>query len=211
MFFVRRKKSRPSHTYKNDILSTYGVRTHLFEYSNIHQPEKVEPSGCFSSIRPAKRDHLTSMPRLEKLYLNIRKDMLPYYTTDSNRTFSYMFRDKSCATIHLRFERYLLSARSPSRTRTYDTSVNSRMLYQLSYKGICSISVAFTNGNAEVLFAILSSLQRPPFENNHVGIASTIFTRPISACKNWIIMCRQMYHMGFEPMTTRLKVECSTN
>ena len=28
---------------------------------------------------------------------------------------------------------------SPGRTRTYDPAVNSRLLYQLSYRGVCSL------------------------------------------------------------------------
>ena len=70
--------------------------------------------------------------------------------------------------------------RSPSRTRTYDTSVNSRMLYRLSYWGI------FLEGlylqNRTLIYLFLTS-----FWNNF--LFSWLSFRPISKCQLNTLLC----------------------
>ena len=64
---------------------------------------------------------------------------------------------------------------SPSRTRTYDTSVNSRMLYRLSYRGILK-KIYFFKTESEL---IKSSKM---FRKRNIG-NNRISLRPISKCQ----------------------------
>ena len=87
------------------------------------------------------------------------------------------------------FLRHKSLSNSPSRTRTYDTSVNSRMLYRLSYWGLFKVLYTFkTSYISKRKFVSLCSLRRTTKKqfillklyNLHVSFLVWLSLRPIS-------------------------------
>ena len=135
------------------------------------------------------------------------------HTADSNRTFSYVFSDKRCATIHLRIERILSFAEWSIIVSSYwhyglqpyalpseliDHSGRFRFRAGLCRFSVCRVHQirlpSLTNGNKSTFHSLNSF---------HIFLEFT----SKSGC---LFRYRWAGMVGLEPTTPRLTAECST-